>query len=151
MLCVDDRQWPPLSSFAAGVKVVAKPIATNQQESVMATQNKLTNTQIRNFKPDQANPKKRFISDGNGLYLSVTKRGSKSWIFRYRVGRKQTDVGLGGYPSISLAEARKRAAKCRVAKALGDVMKPPVQMTFKSVIERHVSDVSAQGTDLSLG
>jgi integrase len=40
----------------------------------------------------------------------VGPTGGKSWIFRYRSGRKQTDLGLGPYPDISLADARLRAA-----------------------------------------
>jgi len=48
-------------------------------------------------------------SDGAGLYLQV-RANSKSWIYRYTVGSKQTWMGLGPYPAVSLAQARGKAA-----------------------------------------
>ena len=53
--------------------------------------------------------------DGGGLYLSIAKAGSKSWVMRLRVDGKRTDKGLGGYPSVSLSAARKVADAYRVA------------------------------------
>jgi len=43
------------------------------------------------------------------LYLRVGPTGSKSWIYRYRSGDQQHDLGLGPYPDITLADARERA------------------------------------------
>jgi integrase len=40
-----------------------------------------------------------------GLRLSVTEAGAKSWILRTTVGTKRSDIGLGSYPRVSLAEA----------------------------------------------
>ena len=57
--------------------------------------------------------------DGGGLYMSIAKAGSKSWVMRLRVDGKRTDKGLGGYPSVSLSEARKIADANRVAVAEG--------------------------------
>ena len=60
--------------------------------------------------------------DGNGLYLNIAKGGSKSWIQRITVDGKRRDLGLGGYPAVSLAEARKLAAENRSGqKAQGKV------------------------------
>ena len=53
--------------------------------------------------------------DGGGLYLSIAKAGSKSWVMRLRIEGKRTDKGLGGFPSVSLTEARKVADANRVA------------------------------------
>lgn len=53
------------------------------------------------------------LADGGGLYLRVTPTGAKSWLFRYQAGRKQTDLGLGPYPDVGLAEARAAAATQR--------------------------------------
>lgn len=50
-----------------------------------------------------------------GLYLQVAKGGSKSWILRATVGAKRTDIGLGGYPSVTLAQARHAAREARQA------------------------------------
>ncbi len=52
-------------------------------------------------------------SDGGGLYLNVAPGGSKSWVFVWtREGRKR-EMGMGGYPVVSLAKARTRAGEFR--------------------------------------
>ena len=48
--------------------------------------------------------------DGNGLYPNIAPSGSKSWIQRVMIKGKRRDLGLGGYPGISLAEARNLAS-----------------------------------------
>ncbi|HEX5454083.1 MAG TPA: Arm DNA-binding domain-containing protein [Stellaceae bacterium] len=52
-------------------------------------------------------------ADGGGLYLHVNARGAKSWIFRYMRHGRAREMGLGSLHTISLAEARKRAAERR--------------------------------------
>ena len=46
-------------------------------------------------------------SDGGGLYLVVAKGGTKSWVLRITIAGKSTDKGLGGFPAVSLQQARK--------------------------------------------
>jgi integrase len=53
------------------------------------------------------------LHDGGGLYLRVSPAGSKAWVFRFQLDGKRRDMGLGPYPDISLAEARRRAAEHR--------------------------------------
>ena len=54
------------------------------------------------------------IADGNGLYLQVTKGGSKSWLFRYRLpGQTPRQHGLGAVEKVSLEEARQEALRCQ--------------------------------------
>ena len=53
--------------------------------------------------------------DSGGLYLYVAPNGSKSWVQRISTGGKRRDLGLGGYPSVSLAEARRRAVANKAA------------------------------------
>lgn len=48
-----------------------------------------------------------------GLYLKISKGGSRSWILRATVGSKRKDIGLGGYPDVTLAMARDKARQCR--------------------------------------
>ena len=48
-------------------------------------------------------------SDGNGLTLRVEKSRTKRWIQRVSIGGKQRNIGLGGYPAVSLAAARDAA------------------------------------------
>lgn len=50
----------------------------------------------------------------SGLYLQVTPTGGKSWLLRVTVGTKRRDIGLGSFPSVTLAEARQKARDTRV-------------------------------------
>lgn len=44
-----------------------------------------------------------------GLLLVVKESGAKSWILRTVIAGKRRNIGLGGYPEISLAQAREKA------------------------------------------
>lgn len=59
-------------------------------------------------------------ADGRGLYLRVAPGGSKSWIQRITLDGKRTDKGLGGYPDVSLAQARRRVSDNRSKVADGE-------------------------------
>jgi integrase len=52
-------------------------------------------------------------ADGNGLWLQVTNQVTKSWLFRFTLNGKQRQMGLGPVHTVSLAEARSKALKCR--------------------------------------
>lgn len=54
-----------------------------------------------------------YYADGGGLYLQISKSGSRSWIFRFSLGRRGREMGLGSLSVISLAEARAQASSCR--------------------------------------
>ena len=58
-------------------------------------------------------------SDGGGLHLYISKAGRKSWVLRITVDGRRRDIGLGGYPSVSLARAREKATDIRAAIADG--------------------------------
>ncbi|BBU69368.1 tyrosine-type recombinase/integrase [Fluviibacter phosphoraccumulans] len=60
-----------------------------------------------------------FVGDVTGLGLNVTETGSRSWILRYQINGKRKDMGLGGYPSVTLAEAKDRARQARTKIAQG--------------------------------
>ena len=45
-------------------------------------------------------------TDGEGLTLRVAPTGGKRWVLRATIDGRQRNIGLGGYPSVSLAEAR---------------------------------------------
>jgi integrase len=51
--------------------------------------------------------------DGGGLVLQVSKWGTKAWLFRYEREGRERQMGLGPLGTISLAEARGRAAEAR--------------------------------------
>ena len=52
-------------------------------------------------------------SDGGGLYLQVTKKLVKSWLFRYMRMGVRRGMGLGPVHTVTLAEAREKAYACR--------------------------------------
>ena len=57
----------------------------------------------------------------HGLFLRVTPSGSRQWVTRITVHGVRRDYGLGGFPLVSLAEARDKAFTLRrVARQGGD-------------------------------
>jgi integrase len=57
--------------------------------------------------------------DGGGLYLQITKRLTKSWIFRYQRHGTEHYMGLGPLYAVNLKEARAAARSARAALARG--------------------------------
>ena len=57
--------------------------------------------------------------DGEGLYLNVTRNGSRSWVQRISIDGCRRKIGLGQFPAIGLAQARIFAAANRTAVAEG--------------------------------
>lgn len=72
----------------------------------------LTSTQVK-----QAKTKEReyTLSDGDGLLLSVRPSGAKVWLYKYQrpFTRKRTNLTIGQYPDISLADARRKRDDAR--------------------------------------
>lgn len=77
----------------------------------------LTYIQINAAKPRE---KAWTLSDSQSLYLVIQPNGSKLWRFNYRFLDKQKKLHLGGWPTISLAEARTRRdeAKKKIANGI---------------------------------
>ncbi|GGY82026.1 Arm DNA-binding domain-containing protein [Marinobacter zhanjiangensis] len=48
-----------------------------------------------------------------GLLLQVKPSGAKSWIYRTQVAGKRRNIGLGGFPDVTLAQARDKARTMR--------------------------------------
>ena len=55
-----------------------------------------------------------YYGDGGGLWLQVSKTGTKSWIFRFTLARKQREMGLGAVHTVDLDVARAKAKECRL-------------------------------------
>src|SRR4051794_15406345 len=51
--------------------------------------------------------------DGDGLQLVVSASGRRKWILRYQLAGTRRDMGLGSYPSVTLAQARIAAGDAR--------------------------------------
>jgi integrase len=76
----------------------------------------LTDTEIKKSKPGLL---KYRLSDGHGLYLSVTPAGGKLWRWKYRFEGTEKLMSFGRYPEISLLDARERHATARKILAAG--------------------------------
>jgi integrase len=72
----------------------------------------LTDTFLKNVKPT-GRPAGDKYADGDGLYLLVTKSGTRCWRMDYRYADKRKTLAIGVYPAVSLASARKRRDAAR--------------------------------------
>jgi integrase len=85
--------------------------------------------------------------DANGLYLTIAKSLSKSWIYRYQINGKRREMGLGPCIQVSLKEAREKAGDARKTQNQGldpkierDKLKPTSDaMTFDQCAEAYIS------------
>ena len=83
-----------------------KRIPIHEGAATMArTTRPLTNTEVLRAK---ALEKDLTLHDGDGLFLIVKTSGKKLWRFRYQrpATKQRTMMGLGAFPSLSLADAR---------------------------------------------
>ena len=78
--------------------------------------------------------------DGGTLFLNIAPGGSKSWIQRLAIDGKRHDIGLGGFPLVTLREAREAAFENRrLARRGGDplaVKRRSRAPTFREAAER---------------
>jgi integrase len=58
-------------------------------------------------------PGLHFVGSVPGLALQVKAGSARSWILRLVIGNKRRDMGLGAFPSVSLAHARNKASEAR--------------------------------------
>ena len=84
--------------------------------------------------------------DQNGLIFRVLPGGTKNWVQRIVIRGKRRDLGLGEYPLVGLAEARRAAFDNRkLARAGGDPMAlrrseaamPTFAEAFEAVVDMH--------------
>jgi integrase len=95
--------------------------------------NRLSAGELRNPKPGKH-------ADGGGLWLHVRDDGGAQWVLRVTVHGRRREMGLGGYPTVGLAEARDLAARWRAVAAAG---RDPVK-------EREAERQAARREDISL-
>ena len=68
--------------------------------------NKLNNATVKTAKPGKH-------SDGGGLWVYKSKDGTAKWVLRYTLHGRRHEMGLGGYPEVTLREARENAETWR--------------------------------------
>jgi len=78
--------------------------------------------------------------DGAGLWLVKRDDGGAQWVLRVTVHGRRREMGLGGFPALGLAEARKVAGRWRDVAAAG---RDPVK-------EREAEERAARREDISL-
>ncbi|SYN15083.1 integrase [Klebsiella pneumoniae] len=76
----------------------------------------LTDTKVKNAKPLEKEYK---LTDGFGMFLRVTLKGSKYWQMAYRFEGKQKIFSIGVYPAVSLSDARQRRDEAKRLLAQG--------------------------------
>jgi integrase len=58
-------------------------------------------------------PGLHFVGGVRGLALQVAPGGARTWVLRFSIAGKRRDMGLGGFPEITLAAAREKAREAR--------------------------------------
>ena len=79
-------------------------------------------------------------SDGGGLWLIKREDGGAQWMQRVTVHGRRREMGLGGFPSVGLADARKLSERWRSMAATG----------LDPIKEREAEKRAARGEDISL-
>ena len=95
-------------------------------------------------KVNTAKPGKYHDGSGTGLFLRVDPNGGRFWIQRITIHGKRREIGLGGFPVVSLADARKAAlANKQLAFSGGDPLaerrKTRETLTFEQSVERYLA------------
>lgn len=93
----------------------------------------------------------------DGLALQITPTGAKSWLLRTVVGERRREIGLGGYPDVTLSQARDRAreAKDAVRRGVDPVEERKAAkaalvaarkrgLTFAAAVDRYLDDKLAE-------
>lgn len=112
-------------------------------------------------------PGRHAVGGQDGLLLVVPdttkvpkdgiQRTARTWLLRYSFNGKRRDAGLGGYPQVSLGEARERARKLRAmiyegtdpidakrAARSNAAASARKALTFRKAAEQYIEDNSAQ-------
>ena len=86
-----------------------------------------------------------FYCDGHGLNLRVDPSGARQWVQRLVIRGRPRMLGLGGYPLVSLAEARNVAfANRQRARAGGDPLAEQRQVQHVPTVEEAAAVVLEQ-------
>lgn len=100
--------------------------------------NALTPLAVKNAKPGRH-------ADGGGLHLLVKDSGARSWVYRFMLGGKSRDVGLGaaGVGGISLAAARDARDALRIkVKAGTDPLEERQRRAADAIAEAQMAKVA---------
>ena len=99
----------------------------------MRASNRLSSAFVKSAQPGKH-------CDGAGLWLVKREDGGAQWVLRVTVHGRRREMGLGGFPSLGMADARKLAERWRSVAAAG---RDPVK-------EREAEERAARREDISL-
>lgn len=137
----------PKAGRPAGTRVTVRSnSSTTEVEAIEATAtqkrprglNRLTAVAVRAFAKKRQVGRK--LSDGGGLYLTVTPKGTLTWRMKYRYGNKERLYGIGVYPGVELAEARKERDEAR--KLIREGKDPVVERRLERVTQGAALDAT---------
>jgi integrase len=57
----------------------------------------------------------RYFDGRNGLHILIRNKDHKSWVLRFTAQGRRREMGLGSFPEVGLAEARKKVEEARAA------------------------------------
>ncbi|KXZ72112.1 tyrosine-type recombinase/integrase [Acinetobacter venetianus] len=106
----------------------------------------LSDTKIKSLKPAE---KMYRVLDAERLYIEIRPSGKKVWRLKYTLNGKEGTISLGEYPTVSLAEARKKKEENKIL--LKDGINPAhdkknkklekinaAENTFKAIAEEYI-------------
>ena len=91
--------------------------------------------------PRLVKPGLHFVGGVDGLGLQVLPTGGRTWVLRMMIGGKRRSMGLGGFPDVTLTQARDAARQARAKVKLGV---DPIQEARANVTQLKASKASAQ-------
>ncbi len=82
--------------------------------------------------------------DGDGLYLSVSPSGTRSWVFLYQRAGKRHELGLGPFSGTTLSAARAAAQEARQLIRQGidpiSARKPSTGVLFGAIADQFIEE-----------
>ena len=112
-------------------------------------------TTITQAHATKANTPSRIYDTHPGLHLWVKSQKAKYWIYRTAKGGKRTDLSLGKFPEVGVAEARKKASALALevqslghaptrVKTTPEPALPKAEVVFQDFAQALVQDMSPQ-------
>ncbi len=105
-------------------------------------------------------PGLHFVGGVAGLAMQVMPSGARSWILRVMIGGKRREMGLGGFPDVTLAGAKEaaRAARLKIKEGIDPVQDSKTKrsallaaraasMTFSEATSAYIAVMEAEWTN----
>ena len=85
------------------------------------------------------------VSDSGGLYVEVTRSGSRLWRLKYRFEGREKRLSFGSYPTVSLADARdaRESAKAMLAKGIDPGAAKQAEKQARRAVSEHTFEKMA--------